>query len=213
MKKIGLSLLMFFFLFSGIAMGALYEGNWNSDTGDIETGTWWHGSTIYGEASGDTGQWLLTNEQTGMIPTGPSQLIDGVWYTPMAGSSDHTLTFDFFDGETYTGTGIGLSNNTMKTTSTYEEGWGEFLGFEGPLNYTNWTVIEDNGTLWNITNSGIFELTSFTLDPGYSFPPVYTEGDVTYVEWDISQVPIPAAFWLFASGLIGLVGIRRRLNK
>ena len=30
---------------------------------------------------------------------------------------------------------------------------------------------------------------------------------------DISAVPIPAAIWLFSSGLIGLIGLARRKNK
>jgi len=30
---------------------------------------------------------------------------------------------------------------------------------------------------------------------------------------EVSTVPIPAAAWLFASGLFGLVGIRRRFKK
>ena len=31
--------------------------------------------------------------------------------------------------------------------------------------------------------------------------------------WAINAVPIPPAFWLFGTGLVGVVGIRRRLQK
>ena len=32
----------------------------------------------------------------------------------------------------------------------------------------------------------------------------------TYATWQMSSVPVPAAVWLFGSGLIGLIGIARR---
>lgn len=34
--------------------------------------------------------------------------------------------------------------------------------------------------------------------------------DITYTYDDISAVPVPAAIWLFGSGLVGLVGVARR---
>ena len=30
---------------------------------------------------------------------------------------------------------------------------------------------------------------------------------------DVGQVPVPAAVWLFASGLLGMVGVARRRNR
>ena len=41
---------------------------------------------------------------------------------------------------------------------------------------------------------------------GYCFP----QGDNDYLVWKGSVVPVPAAVWLFGSGLLGLVGIARR---
>jgi len=35
-----------------------------------------------------------------------------------------------------------------------------------------------------------------------------SDGTLTY--GDVSAVPVPAAVWLFGSGLVGLVGIARR---
>ena len=33
---------------------------------------------------------------------------------------------------------------------------------------------------------------------------------ISYAVWEVSAVPIPAAAWLFGSGLLGLVGVARR---
>ena len=38
-------------------------------------------------------------------------------------------------------------------------------------------------------------------------------GTITSATIDISAVPIPGEVWLLGSGLIGLVGIRRRFQK
>ena len=35
-------------------------------------------------------------------------------------------------------------------------------------------------------------------------------GETYYLAGTLSQVPVPAAFWLFGSGLLGLIGIARR---
>jgi hypothetical protein len=39
-----------------------------------------------------------------------------------------------------------------------------------------------------------------------------TSGTVSYVG-QVSAVPVPAAVWLFGSGLVGLVSIARRRNQ
>ena len=46
-------------------------------------------------------------------------------------------------------------------------------------------------------NWGTFELT------------IFVAGDND----NVAPVPVPAAFWLFGSGLIGLIGLRRRLKS
>ncbi len=34
-----------------------------------------------------------------------------------------------------------------------------------------------------------------------------------YTEWTVAEVPVPAAAWLFVSGLMGLFGLRRSVKK
>jgi len=47
---------------------------------------------------------------------------------------------------------------------------------------------------------------------GLDFLPTYdsTGNAVVFADWRISTVPVPAAVWLFGSGLMGLVGVARR---
>ena len=52
-------------------------------------------------------------------------------------------------------------------------------------------------------------LSRFTIvGYGYGLP----EGNTIFGGVQVSTVPIPAAAWLFGSGLIGLVGLARRKN-
>jgi hypothetical protein len=62
-----------------------------------------------------------------------------------------------------------------------------------------------------VTNSAI----SFSYDPFYdqwgenTFPYAF-DPDFTGAVINPAVVPVPAAFWLFGSGLLGLVGVARR---
>ncbi|KGK42903.1 hypothetical protein LH51_04035 [Nitrincola sp. A-D6] len=53
-----------------------------------------------------------------------------------------------------------------------------------------------SGTVYNIIITGTAAITSFTV--GFSYPPA------------ISEVPLPAAIWLFGSVLLGGLAMRRR---
>ena len=46
--------------------------------------------------------------------------------------------------------------------------------------------------------------------PGKHFPDKFKEYPYPWNDHDVSPVPVPAAVWLFGSGLIGLAGIARR---
>ena len=46
--------------------------------------------------------------------------------------------------------------------------------------------------------------TQIVVAPGVNYT------NQTYATWQMSSVPVPAALWLFGSGLIGLIGVARR---
>jgi len=83
-----------------------------------------------------------------------------------------------------------------------------------------WTGFESDF----FTTSPILTLTpeqyaSFYSSPGTYHPAVWiynSNGDGTYAQQSLTMlapVPVPPAVWLLGSGLIGLIGIRRRLKK
>ena len=63
-----------------------------------------------------------------------------------------------------------------------------------------------NSHIWS-EGSGVFADETVTE----RFDTVYKPG-IEYVQTSVAVVPVPAAAWLFGSGLIGLVGIARRKN-
>ena len=87
-------------------------------------------------------------------------------------------------------------------TTTHNSNYDLFRNIYDTRYYWTGTVLpEDNGLAW------IF----------WFFDGSQTDGDTVnrYYAWavhdgDIGAVPIPAAFWLFGSGLLGLMGVARR---
>jgi hypothetical protein len=105
-------------------------------------------------------------------------------------------------------------------------GW-SFSGFSTPYNgtwfFSSTGIIDDTYTSPNINtsvplNSGtIFSLTtsnSISITNIVAFD--YQNHDFTgpfTAHLNAAPVPIPAAMWLLGSGLVGLVGLRRRMRK
>ena len=78
------------------------------------------------------------------------------------------------------------------------------VGGEGDLIHGSFAVNSKKGaTQGDTTAGGTFDVLSFDTS---------TMDNRTMAVWTVSAVPLPAAVWLFGSGLIGLIGIARR-NK
>ena len=67
----------------------------------------------------------------------------------------------------------------------------------------SFNVIGADGTSSDIVMADAF--TGWSVPGGVQTPVTYVDGQVT-----VNPVPVPAAVWLFGSGLLGLIGIARR---
>ena len=96
----------------------------------------------------------------------------------------------------------------------------EIVGFTGPFSGGDYIATGTGGTL-TLTGSDHFILgistdggsswsadTSVISQGANSYTVNFSDGSV--LEVDVRVVPVPAAVWLFGSGLLGLIGIARR---
>jgi hypothetical protein len=130
-----------------------------------------------------------------VVDNGSSSLISQSWTvtdtisaTVTAGSFSAVFTSNFFTSPVATGFVTDESGNLVQTN------W--FGTFYSP------TAIDNFGTGGELLNSG--SLSTASNGDQYSFADDFG----TVANWSV--VPIPAAVWLFSSGLIGLIGIARR---
>jgi|SRR5271166_1543406 len=97
------------------------------------------------------------------------------------------------------GTGIGqVSNNIVGTVG----GTGTGSGSDSLLFYQ----LTKNGT-GGLTKAFV---TQFANASGVGTWTLASSGDLVYSVPGVSAVPLPAAFWLLGSGLLGLAGVSRR---
>ena len=133
--------------------------------------------------------------------------------------ADFSVTLEYSDYVITTGM-EALSGAPLLTTIGYS------VAYAG-TNITGWWGFDDN-SYSTIDDEGFaFSGESFLFDPDtrpslyFTRPGTYTgnisgnapysfHGDALLTITEINAVPIPAAVWLFGSGLIGLVGFARR---
>lgn len=114
-----------------------------------------------------------------------------------------------FDDEdqTYTGTSINIPLPSV-------------VGISGPNTNGDYFATNDDGDTLTLTNSNRFILGLYNGSDWLSDSNVIYNGANAYtVEFDVNGsvlavdvqvVPVPAAVWLFGSGLLGLAGVARR---
>jgi hypothetical protein len=109
------------------------------------------------------------------------------------------------------------NNNPLDSTTTNSAGWYKFTG----LQYNTYFVefVAPAGFDFTVAKIGgdtiDSDVTDINLFIGRTDPIVITVGgDYDEVaDAGMSQVPLPAAAWLLGSGLIGLLGLRRRFKS
>jgi len=140
------------------------------------------------------------NSPGGTVITGDyTQLVDGIFEVEIGG---------LFQGAEYDWLDVGGSailGGTLDVSlfdfgsGLFEPSLGDYFDIltaetiEGEFDLLTLALLGD-GLKWNVSY-------------------IINEFDTDYVRLGVSQVPIPSAFWLFGSGLIGIVGIRRKFNK
>ena len=87
------------------------------------------------------------------------------------------------------------------------------LALSSPLSATTVSPVNPPSLLLNGIDSSFTESRLFSLKTGYVSRVTKTSWSNTVVASEDSSIPVPAAVWLFLSGLIGIIGVSRRRRK
>lgn len=104
----------------------------------------------------------------------------------------------------------GTSTSTYGTFGAYVDNMPYHISITTNLVANLWSIGVNNNTLYSgvFYSDGDVSTLRFNLSPWRSDP----DNSAVYVSLDnlkVQGVPIPSALWLFASGLVGLLGIRQ----
>ena len=126
------------------------------------------------------------------------------YWSGFPNSAGVTFTFDSLAlGKLPTEAGLVLTDSVTNTTVKFFDNLGDLIAVFGPLNVRIGANTETSGDKFiGVSNTnGISSI--HISDTGNAF-------EVDHLQYGISSVPVPAAVWLFGSGLLGLVGVARR---
>ncbi len=147
--------------------------------------------------------WTHTSRWTALTLTEAADLT----ITLAANSSSLVPAFSLYSGQQQTDGGINGGYHVYNNSGTFD--WSTIDPGYGPTTMSYVGNASAAGTDSSISKT-------FSLGPGqYSIvfggnPPAGTPGSSVAYQATLTTVPVPAAVWLFGSGLAGLVGLARR---
>jgi hypothetical protein len=199
-------------VFACSAFISLSKGTWTSSSGDIRTRTWeliTYGNSGVLDSRSDpvTGpgqgySWVFPESVVNNISwTGFTQISSSEYSRSVSGSfsSDkYPFAFNFTGGNNYSITNASGSF-TIK------------MLYDSSHNYLQ--TIDSSYMFKGIVDQVPNLMMTITSKPdvaGLIGP--FIVGTFDNITWDINPVPIPASLWIFGSGLLGLIGLRRRIS-
>jgi len=147
--------------------------------------------------------------------------IDTAGVNSISGSSSQEgFTFDndtfFFDldaGLAITGLSLSFSNGAQQNIIFEPQGFVQELGTPTLLMLTTYSIATDAETT-TVSVAPPYSFSNYKVGLGGTTFGGITEESLATFDWNVTimttAVPIPAAIWLFGSGLLGLVGMARR---
>jgi hypothetical protein len=158
-------------------------------------------STVATEDFSDT---VLNAELSVVSDAG--EVTGGVWHDRVVPGGDST-TFSFataifgFGGD-WDLAGPGGMGTGITVTLSLLAGGTEVLTTEIPRSIA--------GSFWGFVTDVAFTDVVLTAGTQSGVAETHTLDNLVYSSSPVSAVPVPAAVWLFGSGLLGLLGVRRR---
>jgi len=172
-------------------------------------------------------------------PATPYADFNNNWWAYEAGAFQNTtLTSSTMSGSGWTYAGLDATNYGAEGTSQFSVTFGvdQLTDFSltGNLDTSLWGAgdlyvsLKENGSeifglsVWDLPTSGVNPFNfngQFTVGNTYNLTLYSYTYDSDYYDekWtfnlNTTVVPVPAAVWLFGSGLLGLIGVARRKTK
>ena len=134
---------------------------------------------------------------------------EGLFFSNQAGGlHDFNFTFDKYVGIVSYEVGNVPNGDTGSFDLSSSPGSGSSLN--NAVGFIGSSIIVGSFEL-DTFQTGFFD--TFEIVDGSSgngFPPFYQILSITVDDFEVATVPVPAAVWLFGSGLLGLIGVARR---
>lgn len=164
---------------------------WLADANAI-AGTIYDSNFFYGSATDGATTWSNANAWAASLD------IDGVTGWRLPNSDASCSSYDCTDsemGNLFYNVFGGVSGEPIENNANYDL-------FNNISPYTYWSATEYSDTraftFWFVTGS---QGNAWETNEKHAW---------AVHDGDVSSVPVPAAFWLFSSGLLGLIGLARR---